>query len=652
MTETPPGSLSEGGEVSIQERSISSPVPSRPSIGSYTSSFDPSPDVIPLSRANANSQDISQSVSISQRISSEEDTNPASQDGRFEKLRIRLQTKASSAESGEPSSWWWWWEILAICLSVFCMCSLVGVLIKISNLPLQSWELPVEPNSLIASLITVTKASMMLVVASGISQLKWRHFMIQSRRLADLQIYDDASRGPWGSAMLLWYLCCFRTRALVTFGFALITIVALGMDTSAQQILKFPLRESLLKDATTELGFANSYTSEGIKQEYYEVQHAPWQAKSNILSLQSAIINGAIGTVYKQYFTCPQTASRCQWNGTFATLGICGTVADNTDNAIRHCGSVNKHKKMYCNYTIPGAEYITGKDMAITWEAIEGGAYENRTTHNVEMTTVFQSQFWSPLNVTTAHLGYFIAVNATTNDPPPVKVYSGVFDWCARTYRDVTGSPSDISEESISTEYLTVNGADMVGDVIKYFWLAANSTGLTYKVDTFASFALSRYLQKLFTFTIRKDTGNDNFPEMGPFFQHSDLKKVFGDIADTLTNQIRSSGGDNYNASIIEGEAFFEETYIHVRWGWIALPLAEVLLTTILLIISIKITQRQPLLKESSMALLISEVKGWAEDELDDVSEPPTQEKLDELVEKMRVRFEAGGSGRLRFQRE
>ncbi|KAI0894794.1 hypothetical protein F4806DRAFT_97267 [Annulohypoxylon nitens] len=663
MPETLSESLSEGDEVSMQQRSIPPPVPSSPSVGRYTSSFDPSPDIIPLPGANTSSQNISQSTSAPQRNSSEENRNLASEDGRFENLRIRLQTKTSSADSDEPSSWWWWWEILAIFLSTLCMCGLVGVLIKIDNLPLQSWELPVEPNSLIASLITIAKASMMLVVASGISQLKWRHFMIQQRRLADLQIYDDASRGPWGSAMLLWNLGVLRIRALVTIGFALITIVALGMDTTAQQILKFPMRESPLKNATVELGIAHSYTSKGVKQ---QTQQAPWQAKSDILSLQSAMINGVIGTVYKQYFTCPQRASRCQWNGTFTTLGICGTVADNTDRAIHDCGPINDYNTTYCNYTIPGTKYITQKDMAITWEAIEGGGYENRTTWEIEGTTIFQSQFWSPLNVTTAHLGYFMAVNATTDglprynssthelDPPLVKVYSGTFDWCAQTYRDATGSRSDISEESVSTEYLTLNGLDMDGPdgvIIKNIRLVANSTGLTYKVDTYASFLISQYFQKLFTFTIQKDTGNENFPDMGPFLQHSDLNKVFIDIADTLTNQFRSRSGDNYNASIIEGEAFFEETYIHVRWGWIALPLAEVLLTAILLVVSIKITRNQPLLKESVMALLISELEGWDEDELN-MSGPPTQEKLDELAEKMTARFEAGGLGCLKFQRE
>ncbi|KAI0007463.1 hypothetical protein F4779DRAFT_591789 [Xylariaceae sp. FL0662B] len=137
--------------------------------------------------------------------------NYAPQNGKDNGLKVKHTEHYTSSQAGEPASWWWWWEILAMILSIACMCILVVLLTKINNLPLQSWWLPIEPNSLVAVLTTVAKTSMMVPAASCISQLKWRHFMVQPRRLVDLQLFDGASRGPWGSGLLLWSLS-FRVR--------------------------------------------------------------------------------------------------------------------------------------------------------------------------------------------------------------------------------------------------------------------------------------------------------------------------------------------------------------------------------------------------------------------------------------------------------
>ena len=44
---------------------------------------------------------------------------------------------------------------------------------------------------------------MMFVVASVIAQQKWLRFAQQSRALYEVLLYDDATRGPLGSLVLL-----------------------------------------------------------------------------------------------------------------------------------------------------------------------------------------------------------------------------------------------------------------------------------------------------------------------------------------------------------------------------------------------------------------------------------------------------------------
>jgi len=44
---------------------------------------------------------------------------------------------------------------------------------------------------------------MMVYVTAALSQQKWTRFTRRSQRLGDLDIFDEASRGVWGSSLLL-----------------------------------------------------------------------------------------------------------------------------------------------------------------------------------------------------------------------------------------------------------------------------------------------------------------------------------------------------------------------------------------------------------------------------------------------------------------
>lgn len=60
-------------------------------------------------------------------------------------------------------------------------------------------------NSILSISATVSKSSLLMANAAAMSQLKWIRLGSRSKRhrLYDIQLYDDASRGPWGSLMLL-----------------------------------------------------------------------------------------------------------------------------------------------------------------------------------------------------------------------------------------------------------------------------------------------------------------------------------------------------------------------------------------------------------------------------------------------------------------
>ena len=136
------------------------------------------------------------------------------------------------------------------------MASVIIILSVTQNKPLSHWKFPIQPNSLVSVFSTLSNFAMLLGVSEGISQLKWIYFQERRHRLFDLQVFDEASRGPLGSFRLLWML---KLHAVVASVGAIITIVALAMDPFTQQVLAFPALTVNATNATAALPIARAY---------------------------------------------------------------------------------------------------------------------------------------------------------------------------------------------------------------------------------------------------------------------------------------------------------------------------------------------------------------------------------------------------------
>lgn len=101
---------------------------------------------------------------------------------------------------------WWPFEILALTLALTCFVALVLVLGASDGNRQQRWfSERLTLNSLVAFLTTFIRAFMMVSVAAAIGQLKWSRYLGNDtpRRLQELDTWDEASRGPYGSAKLM-----------------------------------------------------------------------------------------------------------------------------------------------------------------------------------------------------------------------------------------------------------------------------------------------------------------------------------------------------------------------------------------------------------------------------------------------------------------
>jgi hypothetical protein len=130
-------------------------------------------------------------------------------DSSFAAITSRLP-KASKGHFNLQQSWWLY-EILAAALSVSAMTALLGVLYGYNGRVVQRLPLGITLNGVVAVLATISRTSLMVPVVSGLSQGKWIWFspkraLPNGKRLEDLEIFDNASRGSWGSLQLLWRL--------------------------------------------------------------------------------------------------------------------------------------------------------------------------------------------------------------------------------------------------------------------------------------------------------------------------------------------------------------------------------------------------------------------------------------------------------------
>jgi hypothetical protein len=100
---------------------------------------------------------------------------------------------------------WWLGEIILWILSAACLIIMTGLLAKSDgkSLPAQASS-SISINTMVSILSTLSRFALSVPVEACLGQLKWGWFRNQSsRQLIDLEKFDKASRGPWGSFCFL-----------------------------------------------------------------------------------------------------------------------------------------------------------------------------------------------------------------------------------------------------------------------------------------------------------------------------------------------------------------------------------------------------------------------------------------------------------------
>ncbi|KAF2996471.1 hypothetical protein E8E13_004653 [Curvularia kusanoi] len=198
-------------------------------------------------------QDVPSPSRTSSRSPTPVDTNDKLADVSVPSVTIRLVSDANIKEAATPHTgpklvehtsgtphiipYWigiWWWESICCIIVVLAFISLVVTLKIYDGRATPDFPRGITFNTVISIYAVIIKATAGLVAAEGLSHLKWAWFT-NPQLLYDLETYDDASRGPWGAARLIYRLK-FR-NAISSMG-AAITLMLLVLDPFTQQIIR------------------------------------------------------------------------------------------------------------------------------------------------------------------------------------------------------------------------------------------------------------------------------------------------------------------------------------------------------------------------------------------------------------------------------
>ncbi|KAK0636826.1 hypothetical protein B0T17DRAFT_626773 [Bombardia bombarda] len=583
-------------------------------------------------------------------------------------------------------------------ISLMSMCLIIIILSKIDNTPSASWTLPIQPNSVISVLTTVGKTAMLGPVASCLSQLKWRHFQLRQQPLRDLQVFDEASRGPWGALLFLTNLR-IQTIPSLAAALALVALISLGVEPSAQQILEFSNKDTRLANVTAEIGQAMIYRPNSYALELGNGSSVTVVEDNSAAT--DAIYGGILGNKPPPVFTCPSPAIWCSWSD-FSSLGICHSFENLTDVAIAKCSRTitsgasiapsapNSEMILFdCLYDYPGRpKWVT--PVSMKWS---GWTRDESTLNTYDFTIFSISTSLSPQDVGGGANLTFLAVRpfdakgisiVPSRSYPKVEMVKIEGFLCEKTFHGVTATPRELMVEKVERASLSAlpspnftNQQDDAKNNTTTTTLptyVSNLTGFHYQVDWTAFWRISTTIPHTATVknSIRCLSPPKDLKSTCPQFQLitdnmsnlvfgqswyeslSDIYRIADNVAADLEAMMRKAGpGRNTNATLLGGHTYLTETYMQVRWCWLVLPLSMIMLTAVLLAASIAATKQQPLFKDSSIAFLVHGLghRHWKPEDMRVGDEQGTFENLEHWAKNNMAQLARDVDGQLRFIR-
>ncbi|KAF2189313.1 hypothetical protein K469DRAFT_748002 [Zopfia rhizophila CBS 207.26] len=246
-------------------------------------------------------------------------------------LLPKNQRHVSSSSFGVFRISGWFWETLSLVGSTLSLVALICVLRVYENKRSPQWSLGMSLNTVISIVSTTFKSSMMMSIASSVSQAGWIWLAQRPKPLRDICWYDEASRGPLGSLQLLLRLKLQHTVCLGAF----VTLMALGLDPFFQQTIKYESRALVVPELKAQTSVAYGYN--GFMGAMHELSNAyvylPYDMRA---AMYGGLISLNQWDLPTPPFSCP--SGNCTWEP-FSTLSINTICEDMTPKVSLNCTS-------------------------------------------------------------------------------------------------------------------------------------------------------------------------------------------------------------------------------------------------------------------------------------------------------------------------
>ncbi|KAI8949248.1 hypothetical protein F4801DRAFT_603444 [Xylaria longipes] len=513
----------------------------------------------------------------------------------------------------------WYWEFGSAIVSIASTIVIVVILSVENGRALSGWHFLIAPNSLISVFSTIAKSSLLVSVASCLSQLKWIYFKHSSRPLYHFELFEEASRGPWGSAVLSWVVHIHAKLAL--FG-SIITIVALALEPFTQQIMAFPNRV-VPSNHPASFGIGMAYDSGIELAKTKTVSSLPIESK-----MQGAIMSGLYNTEAPVRVQCP--TGHCTWSP-FTTMALSAQCSNVTQETKTNCTFDGPSEK--CIYITPGGFHIS------TLAAFSQGGASYILFNSSAASQWNRTSDWANstlLKLAAVNISSTIGDTGST-DAEYESPYAIECDmtWVARTFEGINvvngtftaGTTEDHDLEGIQTtsdsewwypgpyQFRIKNTSnDTLKDLI--FSINPNDHGI-----------IAGHLEEVFS-----SNSDDNFGMA--LMQSSDMIGTIQNISTSVTYAI----GQGKNATLATGTALTNETYIRVQWAWFILPALTIVGSLVLLVATVIYSIRRDVAswKQSSLLPLFTRFIGL---HAEDVA-PHSPQDMMSRAHQIRVRFD------------
>lgn len=530
-------------------------------------------------------------------------------------MRLKMKTNKSIYSDS------WFWEILSVIFSTLCFTATITTLAFYNGKSEPNMPKGITLNAIVSILASGTKSSLIFVTSQSIGQLKWIWFR-RKRKLLDLQKFDDASRGSWGSFIILLE---HRACSMVSLG-AIITLLAVTVDPFMQQLINYPVRQVPSK---THQASAKQVTgSSNIRG---------W---TGIAALQA--INAGIWM--EKFDIDPLCDSgNCTWP-IFQSLAYCTMCKDMTSNAtITSCPATRPNVSstnmppIDCNITLktylPQAvqttfEAFQDEGVNLSMTLTEDIIFRNMLAHKIRHPPLFDNLFDPMLSLSHAKIEPHNVRNLSQLEQPMLEVKAltqCAITLCLKTY-DISVSNGSPSVKVLSEDYGSWNLTDIFGftwkprstnfsdgDALASEFDVHSPDGFDADTDFLNGSKIGNWVFHEGNSTWEKRSTTVSSDAIA-FVIEIGLDHVVENIAASMSKFVR----DRSNSTAL-GTAFINEKHVSISWIWLLIPTTVIVLTIIFLGFSIGVTSGKtpnsayPLWKSSILPVIYHGLGGSME---------------------------------------